>query len=120
MQPSVCQRLVQRVVEQRGHEAAQRLHADTETLASLEREDARPGSEPGSCNTPYSPPQLGTPSERVGVDLATVQHTLRHSSTVITGIYLIPDDDGLRQAIECTTLYDKELTMLYRSELVDI
>lgn len=37
MQPGINQRLVQRVVEQRAHEAAQRLRADAEAVVSLER-----------------------------------------------------------------------------------
>jgi site-specific recombinase XerD len=37
MQPGVNQRLVQRVVVQRAHEAAQRLRTDTEAVSSLER-----------------------------------------------------------------------------------
>ena len=37
MNPGINQRLVQRVVEQRAREAAERLRADTKAIASLER-----------------------------------------------------------------------------------
>jgi site-specific recombinase XerD len=102
MQPGINQRLVQRVVEQRAHEAAERLRTDSQSIASLERvvvmldlaqrlEDTTPHTLRHS---------LARRLLQSGADLAVVQRTLGHSSIATTGMYLTPDDDDMRQAME--------------------
>ena len=48
MYPGVNQRLVQRIVEQRAHEASARLRSDAQTISSTEGIPVTNG--PGGCN----------------------------------------------------------------------
>lgn len=105
MQPGVNQRLVQRVVEQRAHEAAERLRADASKMTSLERtaellDLARRLEETTPHTLRHS---LARRMIESGADLAMVQRTLGHSSIATTGMYLTPDDDDLRAAMERAT-----------------
>lgn len=106
MQPGVNQRLVQRVVEQRAHEAAQRLRADAERIASLERVgEMLDLAQRLEMATPHTlRHSLARRLIESGADLAIVQRTLGHSSIATTGMYLTPDEDDLRQAMERATL----------------
>ncbi|MBX0328399.1 tyrosine-type recombinase/integrase [Oscillochloris sp. ZM17-4] len=105
MRPGMNQRLVQRVVAQRAHEAAERLRADAAGLSSLERaaelhdlarqlDDATPHTLRHS---------LARRMLAAGADLAMVQRTLGHSSIATTGMYLTPSDDDLRATMEQAT-----------------
>lgn len=102
MRPGMNQRLVQRVVDQRAHEAAARLRTDAAGLSSLERaaelhdlarqlDDATPHTLRHS---------LARRMLASGADLAMVQRTLGHSSIATTGMYLTPSDEDLRDAME--------------------
>lgn len=105
MRPGMNQRLVQRVVAQRAHEASERLRADAAGLSSLDRaaelydlarqlDDATPHTLRHS---------LARRMIESGADLAMVQRTLGHSSIATTGMYLTPSDDDLRTAMEHAT-----------------
>jgi site-specific recombinase XerD len=106
MQPGINQRLVQRVVEQRAHEAARRLRADAEAVASLERvAEMLDLAQRLEAATPHTlRHSLARRLIESGADPAIVQRTLEHSSIATTGIYLTPDEDDLRQAMERATL----------------
>ena len=102
MRPGINQRQVQRVVEQRANEAAERLRTEAKTVASLERvgvllnlahqlEQATPHTLRHS---------LARRLLASGADLAVVQRTLGHSTIATTGMYLTPSDDEMRAAME--------------------
>lgn len=102
MQPGINQRLVQRVVAQRAQEAAARLRLDAASVSSLERVgimlDLAQRLEQATPHTLRH--SLARRLLASGADLAVVQHTLGHSSIATTGMYLMPSDDDMRQAME--------------------
>lgn len=106
MHPSINQRLVQRVVEQRAHEAAARFRLDAQTVSSIERVgvmlDLAQRLEQATPHTLRH--SLARRLIQSGADLAVVQRTLGHSSIATTGMYLTPSDDDLRQAMERASL----------------
>jgi integrase/recombinase XerC len=102
MQPGVNQRLVQRVVQQRSHEAAERLRADASAITSMDRRNelfdlARRLAQATPHTLRHS---LARRLLERGVDLAVVQRTLGHSSIATTGMYLTPSEDEIRMAME--------------------
>jgi len=105
MQLGINQRLVQRVVEQRAHEAAERLRADVPNVASLERAaDLLDMAQRLEHTTPHTlRHSLARRMLASGADVAMVQRTLGHSSIATTGMYLTPSDDDLRIAMERAT-----------------
>jgi integrase/recombinase XerC len=102
MQPGVNQRLVQRVVEQRAHEAATRLRADSKAISSLERIGIMLDlAQRLEQTTPHTlRHSLARRLLASGADLAVVQRTLGHSSIATTGMYLTPSDEDIRVAME--------------------
>ena len=105
MHPGINQRLVQRVVEQRAREAAERLRADVAGLDSLEQiAELLDLARQLDSATPHTlRHSLARRMIASGADLAMVQRTLGHSSIATTGMYLTPSDDELRAAMERST-----------------
>jgi integrase/recombinase XerC len=102
IQPGINQRLVQRVVEQRAHEAADRFRSDAQSVSSLERVsvmlDLAQRLEQATPHTLRH--SLARRLIESGADLAVVQRTLGHISISTTGMYLTPSDDDVRTAME--------------------
>lgn len=105
MHPGVNQRLVQRVVGQRAHQAAERLRLDTQSVSSLERIGVMLDlAQRLEQTTPHTlRHSLARRLIESGADLAVVQRTLGHSSIATTSLYLTPSDDDLRAAMERVT-----------------
>jgi site-specific recombinase XerD len=101
LRPGVNQRLVQRIVSQRAHEAAERLQRDAEREADL----ARAGELLDLARrllaaTPHTlRHSLARRMIERGADLGEVQRVLGHSNIATTGRYLTPSEDDLREAI---------------------
>jgi site-specific recombinase XerD len=104
MQPGVNQRLVQRVVEQRCREAAERLRADSGAVTSPNQQgvllELARGLEEATPHTLRH--SLACRLIETGADLAIVQRMLGHSSVATTGMHLTFGDDDLRAAMERT------------------
>lgn len=102
MHPGINQRLVQRVVEQRATEAAERLRLDARSVSSLDRVSAMLAlAQQLEQATPHTlRHSLARRLIQSGADLAVVQRTLGHSSIATTGMYLTPNDEDLRRALE--------------------
>jgi site-specific recombinase XerD len=102
LHPGINQRLVQRVVDQRAHEAAERLRIDAKQVSSLERVGVMLAlAQRLEQATPHTlRHSLARRMIESGADLAMVQRTLGHSSIATTGMYLTPSDDDLRAAME--------------------
>ncbi len=102
MRPGMNQRLVQRVVAQRAHEAAERLRTDAASISSLERAtELQDLARQLDSATPHTlRHSLARRMLATGADLAMVQRTLGHSSIATTGMYLTPSDEDLRDALE--------------------
>ena len=103
MHPGVNQRLIQRVVDQRAHEAAERLRADVASLSSLERvaalhDLARQLDEATPHTLRHS---LARRMLESGANLVMVQRVLGHRSIATTGMYVTPSDDDQCATMEC-------------------
>lgn len=106
MRPGLNQRQVQRIVEQRAREAAERIRIDAEEVVSLERvSELLDLAQRLDQATPHTlRHSLARRLLASGADLAVVQRTLGHSTIATTGMYLTPSDDDMRQAMERANL----------------
>jgi integrase len=101
LRPGVNQRLVQRMVTERAHAAAERLQRDAEHEPDL----ARVGEMLELARrlltaTPHTlRHSLARRMIERGADLGEVQRVLGHTSIATTGRYLTPSEDDLREAI---------------------
>lgn len=102
MRPGINQRQVQRVIEQRTQEAAERLRAEAKAVSSLERAGVLLNlAHQLDRATPHTlRHSLARRLLASGADLAVVQQTLGHSTIATTGMYLTPSDEDMREAIE--------------------
>jgi site-specific recombinase XerD len=101
LRPGVNQRLVQRMVTERAHTAAERLRRDAEQEPNL----ARVGEMLDLARrlltaTPHMlRHSLARRMIERGADLGEVQRVLGHTNIATTGRYLTPSEDDLREAI---------------------
>lgn len=93
MHPGVYPRLVQRVVEQRAHEAASRFRLDAQTVSSLQQVGILLDlAQRLERTTPHTlRHSLARRLIESSADLAVVQCTLGHSSMATTGMYTAHD-----------------------------
>jgi len=101
LRPGVNQRLVQRIVEQRAHQAAERLQLDAEREPDLAQAGVLSDLARRLLNaTPHTlRHSLARRMIERGADLGEVQRVLGHSSIATTCRYLTPSEDDLREAI---------------------
>jgi site-specific recombinase XerD len=101
LRPGVNQRLVQRIVTQRAHEAAERLQRDAEREGDLARaSELLDLARRLLSATPHTlRHSLARRMIELGADLGEVQRVLGHSNIATTKRYLTPSEDDLREAI---------------------
>jgi site-specific recombinase XerD len=101
LRPGVNQRLVQRMVAERAHTAAERLRQDAEREADLVRAgEMLDLARRLRTATPHTlRHSLARRMIERGADLGEVQRVLGHTSIATTGRYLTPSEDDLREAI---------------------
>ena len=101
LRPGVNQRLIQRIISQRAHEAAERLQRDAEREADLasagELLDLARQLEMATPHTLRH--SLARRMIERGADLGEVQRLLGHTNIATTSRYLTPSEDDLREVI---------------------
>ncbi len=101
LRPGIAQRVVQRTVKRLGQQAAQRLRAEAVREPSVER-IARLDAWAYQLET-VTPHRLRHSLARRmlknGAQLSEVQRILGHTRLSTTGVYLMPSEDDLREAI---------------------
>ena len=101
-QAGISQRVAQLVVRQLGIQAAAQLAAEGQQESSLERaEQLRRLAQRLEVVTPHQlRHSLAQRMLKSGAQLGEVQRVLGHSRLSTTGVYLTPNEDDLRSAID--------------------